>query len=331
MRPKVFLTVDGQPVAGAFYERLISLAIMDRDGKRADSISMDLNDGPPVFLALPRKGAVARAQIGYEESGVRDMGAFTIDQVSGGCLPYGLTITGRSADLRSAKMKERKERHWDGKTLGDVVTQIAGENGLAPVVSGEIASRVYEWIGQQDESDMHFLERLAERHNAIFTVKARRLVFAEKGSGASASGTAIAPVVITPPRVIRDSLRFQFADRTKYKKVIAYYQDRDEAKRKEFGVDADPDGEATYRIPEPFASPDEADKAATAKAKELMRGGLTVSVTVPGDTSIRAGDPLRFEAVRPGIDGEPLVIDTATHRVTKGGGYVTEISGKSKK
>ena len=330
MQPRAIVTVDGQPVAGAFYERLISLAVADRDGARADTVSMELADGPPAFLALPRRGALVRVQLGYVGADFRDMGGFTVDQVSGGCLPYSMTITGRSADLRAGKMKERKERHWDHKTLGDIIEEIAGENGLTPVVSGKIGAHVYDWLGQQDESDMHFLQRLAERHNALFTVKEGRLVFAEKGAGAAASGQALAPVIVTPERVITGTCRYQFADRAKYRKVVAYYQDRDEAKRKEIGVDADPDGEATYRIPEPFASPAEADKAAQAKARELMRGGLTASVSVPGDTLIRAGAPLKFDRVRAGLDDEDLIIDTATHRLDKSKGYVTEISGKSK-
>ncbi|AXS39282.1 contractile injection system protein, VgrG/Pvc8 family [Breoghania sp. L-A4] len=331
MHPKVIVTVDGKPVAGAFYERLVSLVITDRDGKRSDSVAIELADGPPDYLALPRRGAVIRVQLGYVETRVRDMGAFVVDEVSGNCLPYALRITGRAADLRDGKLKERKERHWDRKSLSDIVKQLADENGLTPVITGSIGSHVYDWLGQQDESDMHFLERLAGRHNALFTVKDGRLVFSAKGTGTSASGAALAIVTIAPQRMITGSCRFQFADRGKFKKVVAYYQDRDKAKRTEVGVDADPKGEATFRIPEPFASIAEADKAAEAKARELMRGGLSASVTVPGDTSIRAGAPLVFEGVRPGLDGEKLVIETATHRFSKPQGYLTEIAAKSRK
>lgn len=85
---------------------------------------------------------------------------------------------------------------------------------------------------------------------------------------------------------------------------------------------------SVYRIPETFSDAAEADKAAQAKANQLKRGEGSVSVTVEGDTSIVAGAPLLFQGVRPGLDGVPFIIDTATHSYSKGEGYRTQISGK---
>jgi hypothetical protein len=49
---------------------------------------------------------------------------------------------------------------------------------------------------------------------------------------------------------------------------------------------------------------------------------------VTGDTAIVAGAPLLFEGVRPGLDGVPYIIDTATHTYNKKDGYRTVISAK---
>ncbi len=124
------------------------------------------------------------------------------------------------------------------------------------------------------------------------------------------------------------SLKFDIGDRTKYSKVVAYYQDSDKAQRVEIEADADADGDSVYRIPEPFSSPDEADKAAQAKAKNLKRGEGSTSVTVIGDTSICAGAPLLYAGIRPGLDGVPYIIDTATHKYVAKGTFTTGISGK---
>ncbi|OJU92288.1 MAG: hypothetical protein BGO06_15540 [Shinella sp. 65-6] len=64
MRPRIEITIDGQPVAGAFYERLISVSVTDKEGVKADTFDMELNDGPPQFLAIPRKGAIVDIRIG---------------------------------------------------------------------------------------------------------------------------------------------------------------------------------------------------------------------------------------------------------------------------
>ncbi len=326
MRPQIEVTIDGNPVAGAFYERLVSITVTDKDEADADTVDIELHDGPPNFLAIPRKGAIIDVRLGY--GALRSLGKFTVDKVSVKCLPYSMSISGKSADLRKTKLKERQERHWDNKKLKDIVGEIAQENGLTPAIDSEIGEFEYPWLAQQDEQGFQFLYRLAERHNALFNIKNGRLIFGNKGSGNSTSGAFVGSVVVTPEKIVEGSCSFEANDRTKYSKVVAYYQDSDTAKRVEIEADGDEDGDSVFRIPEPFSSVEEADKAAQARAKDLKRGEGAASVTVIGDTAITAGAPLLFENVRPGLDGAPYIIDTATHTFSKGQGYTTQISAK---
>lgn len=326
MRPQIEVTIDGNPVAGAFYERLVSITVTDKEEAGADTVDIELHDGPPNFLAIPRKGAIIDVRLGYGT--LRSLGKFTVDKVSVKCLPYSMSISGKSADLRKGKLKERQERSWDKKKVKDIVGELAQESGLTPAIDSEIGEHEYEWFGQQDESNIHFLRRLAERHNALFNIKDGKLIFAKKGSGNSASGTFVGSVVVSPSVIVEGSCSFEANDRTKYKKVVAYYQDGDKAKRQEIEADGDAEGDSVFRIPEPFSSPAEADKAAQSKSNELKRGEGAASVTVVGDTAIKAGAPLLFAGVRPGLDGAPYIIDTATHTFSKGQGYTTAISAK---
>lgn len=326
MHPQIEVTIDGNPVAGAFYERLVSITVTDKDEADADTVDIELHDGPPSFLAIPRKGAIIDVRLGYGT--LRSLGKFTVDKVSVKCLPYSMSISGKSADLRKTKLKEKKERHWDNKKLKDIVGEIAQENGLTPAIDSEIGDFEYPWLAQQDEQGFQFLYRLAERHNALFNIKNGRLIFAKRGSGNSAAGTFVGSVVVTPPVIVEGTCNFEANDRTKYSKVVAYYQDSDTAKRVEIEAEGDEDGDSVFRIPEPFASLEEADKAAQARAKDLKRGEGAANVTVIGDTAITAGAPLLFQGVRPGLDGAPYIIDTATHTFSKGEGYRTQISAK---
>ncbi|MBN9053773.1 MAG: late control protein D, partial [Rhizobiales bacterium] len=148
------------------------------------------------------------------------------------------------------------------------------------------------------------------------------------GSGNAAGGAFLGSVVAHPAIIIPGTCSFEANDRTRYSKVVAYHQDKGKAERVEVEADADADGDSIYRIPEPFADVAEADKVAQAKARELKRGEGAASVTVVGDTAIVAGAPLLFEKVRPGLDGVPYVIDTATHTYRKSEGYRTQISAK---
>jgi len=326
MKPKVEIVVDGAPVAGAFYERLTSVTVTDKEGFASDTFQMELNDGPPDFLAIPRKGAIVDIRVGY--GAARSLGLFVVDKVKVGCLPYSMSISGKARDMRTGKMKQRQERHWDKKKVKDIVGEIASDSGLSASVDEAIGEHEYEWFAQQDESNIHVLRRLAERHNALFKVRDGRLIFSKRGSGNAASGAFLGSVVVLPSKVVPGSCSFEANDRTKYKKVVAYHQDKGKAERVEIDADADADGDSVYRIPEPFADVAEADKAAQAKARELKRGEGAASVTVVGDTAIVAGAPLLFEDVRPGLDGVPYIIDTATHTYRKSEGYRTQISAK---
>lgn len=325
-KPQIEITIDGKAVAGGFYERLVSMTVTDNDGAEADTFDMELNDGPPQMLAIPRKGAIVDIRVGY--GSMRSLGKFTVDKVSCKCLPYSMSISGKSADLRAGKLKERQERSWEGKKVKEIVEEVAGESGLSASVDSDIGEYVYEWFAQQDESNINFLRRLAERHNALFAIKQGSLLFSAKGSGNAASGAFVGSVVVSPANIIQGTCTFEANDRTKYSKVVAYYQDKDKAQRVEIEADSDEEGDSVYRIPEPFSSVEEADKAAQSKAKDLKRGEGSASVTVVGDTAIVAGAPLLFYGVRPGLDGVPYVINTATHTYSKGDGYRTAISAK---
>lgn len=324
MRPQCKITVDGKLVSGTFTSRLVSCEVTDAEGVSADTVSITLNDDPPA--ALPRRGATIRVWMGYAGRLVF-MGAFVADEIEAEFKPYQLTITGRSADLRKAKAKQNRERHWDDKTLGDIVSQIAAEHGLTPRIDTEMGAHVYDWLGQQNESDIHFLERLAERHGATFGVKDGNLVFAAKGAGRSVSGAALTPIVVTLADLVEGTGRIRLSDRSQYKAVTASYQDREKARRVDVEEDSDAEGEAIYRLGEPFADEKEARRAAKAKARDLKRNGGSFSCQIVGNPQARAGAPLTFSGVRSGADGMPFIIETARHAFSKSG-YTTFLDGK---
>lgn len=328
MHPKIEIDIDGKPVAGSLLEeRLIKLTVTDKEGVSSDAFSAELNDGPPDFLEL-KTGSIVDIRMGYVETGVRSVGKFLLDQINGKFLPYSLTISGKSADLRRGALKENKERHWDKKTLKAIVEEIASNAGLTAVVDGKVGSHVYDWLGQMDESDIHFLERIARRHNALFTIKNGKMMFAERGSAMSAAGRFVGTVIVTPDIIIKGSGSFEANDRTKYQKVVAYYQDKDQAKRVEIEASAGGDSDSVFRLPEPFADVAEADKAARSKAKQLKRGEGATSVNIEGDTAVISGAAMYYEGVRPGLDGVPYIIDTAVQDYSKGPAFITQISAK---
>ena len=323
--PQAEITVNGNPVASIFNERLVSVTIVDKEGVTSDTISCELNDGSP-FAKIPRKGDRIGARLGYRETGLADFGTYTADDPEVRCLPYGMTVNGKGANVRD-HAKQQRSRHWDDKSVKDIVSEIAGENGLQPVVDGDIGAHVYKYFAQEDESDLHVVERLARRHDALFSIKDGRLVFAAKGTGRSTSGAALTPVMATPDNIVFGTCRVVFAHRNQFRKVKARTQDRQKAELTEVEEDSDDEGTADYTLPEPYADEGEAKKAAGAKARQLKRETIRASVTLYGDPSIRAGALLFFNGVRPEIDEIDFIIETATHRISKAG-YTVDIEAK---
>lgn len=74
------------------------------------------------------------------------------------CLAYGVSIPGKSTNLRSGKLK-------------NVIGQVASESELSAAVDPEIGEFEHEWIGQQDESNIRVLRHFEQRYNTMFAVK----------------------------------------------------------------------------------------------------------------------------------------------------------------
>jgi phage protein D len=323
--PRAEIHVNGRPVASIFNDRLISVTFVDKEGVTSDTISCELNDGNP-FAEIPSKGDIIEAWLGYEETGLAYFGKFVCEDPEVHCLPYKLVINGKGTDMRE-KLKQHRARHWDDKSVKDIVSEIAGEHGLQAKVDGSVGTYKYKWFGQEDESDLHVVERLARRHDATFAIKNGMLIFAPRGAGKSASGAALTPVVATPFDIVAGTCRITFAHRNSFAKVKAHVQDRTKAERIDVEEDSDENGEAEFELADPYVDEDEAKKAAKTKARDLKNSTLSTSVDLFGDPTIRAAAPLIYDGVRPQIDGIEFVIETATHKLSKSG-YTTSIEAK---
>ncbi len=323
--PRAEIHVNGRPVASIFNDRLISVTIVDKEGIVSDSISCELNDGNP-FGEIPRKGDIIEAWLGYEETGLVYFGKYVCEDPVVHCLPYKLVVNGKGTDMRE-KLKQHRERHWDDKSVKDIVSEIASDHGLQAKVDGGVGAYTYKWFGQEDESDLHVVERLARRHDATFAIKNGTLIFAPRGSGKSASGAALTPVIATPFNIVAGSCETTFSHRNSFAKVKARVQDRSKAERIEVVEASDIQGQSDYTLPDPYANEGEAKSAARTKARDLKNNTIATSVDLFGDPTIRAAAPLRYEGVRPQIDGIEFVIETATHKLSKSG-YTTSVEAK---
>lgn len=327
MKPVCSVTVDGGSVSADFNRRLSECEVVDNEGVSSDTVRLTLDDWPPA--AIPATGAIIEVSLGYEGRPLTFMGRFTAEEIEVACFPHTISVTGKSASM-GGPTKVNRNRHWDGKTLGEIVALVSADMGYPAWVDPQIGAHAYEWLGQIGEGNIHFLERLAERHGAIFNVKNGQVIFAQRGGGITPGGVGLSLVTVTPDTLQPGSCRVTMSDRPRYKEVRTHYMDRATGMKKTVTEPCKAGGNVLFEHGFPCADEAEARRVASSRAGELDRRCKTFSASVLGDPTIKSGMPLVFEGVRSGVDGEQFVIDTATHRFSKSGGYITDISGQVK-
>lgn len=328
MSVDVSVSVDGVPVSGIFFERLVSLTVTDREGIGADALTLVFSDAAPHFQS-PRRGAVVSVSIVSLDRAASFVGSYVVDRVSFHCAPYTISVGAHSADLRSS-LKAKKSRHWDDIAVSDLVARIAGEHGLTSKVSPDVSSHVYDWIGQQDESDLNFLDRLSKRHGALFTIKGGVMLWLSRGAGLTASGLSVPPAVVPVSSLVEGTCVISETDVDRFKTVKAFYHNRAGAARGEVVVAGDPVGESEHVMRDPYSSEGEARAAASSYVREMLRGMVTASASVVGNPSLMAGQPLAFVGVRPNVDGRLFITELVQHSYSKGAGLVTKFQAKLK-
>ncbi len=305
------IVADETDITGVLRDRVISMSITEAAGMESDTFQMDIDDSDAA-IALPRTGAVLTVAMGYAEGPVMATGSFTVDEISLSGPPSRLSIRGRAADLRR-EFKAQKTRPWHDTTLGEVVNQIAQENGYQARISPALARVPIAHEDQTTESDLNLLTRLARRHDATCKPSGGFLVFVLRGTGKSAGGSALPRLSLSPEAVRQWSVNL--TDRSRYHAVKARYHDPQAGRQKTVIAGS---GDPAFTLRHTYASQGDAARAARAKLSELRRGSSTVSLTLPGRPELSAEGQIDLVGFRTGIDG-PWSITRVEHRLESGG------------
>lgn len=187
LTPVAKLSINGKPFNTDALSRIISISLTDKSGFEADELTVSLSDHDGK-LALPPKSAEITIALGYIETGIVDKGSYKITEVSWSGAPDTLHITAQSADT-SDRFSEAKEKSWHKTSLKEIIESIAAANGYTPIIGKAYQDEKIDHIDQSNESDAAFLSRLAERYDAIATVKHGRLLFVSSGEATTAGGS----------------------------------------------------------------------------------------------------------------------------------------------
>lgn len=312
--PAFRILADGADVTQAIADRLLSVRVTDQAGQQSDSLEIALDDRG-ALLPVPRSGAWLKVWLGYSDNGRLPvyMGSFAVDEVELSNAARSMVIKATAAQTAPELVKEQRTQSWHGKTLGQVVEEVAKRNGLTPVIKGNLASIQIKHEDQTNESDQSFLTRLAEKYKATIKPADGKLVVAPRTEGAGQFTIAATEV---------SSWRCTLKNRGAYGQVKVKWLDRttNKEKTKTFGEKGPL---PIYEEKQLFRDEQEATKAAESRRQSLKAGEVRISLTMPGRPDLNADGQITLTGFREYVDGT-WIIKQVTHELG-GGGYTTNL------
>lgn len=320
------VTLDGRDITAGIDPQNLSVSIGEKRGGEADQLDIVIQDREGK-VAIPPAGRTLRISMGWLQGGdlpigLIDKGSFKVDEARFSGPPDILTIRARSADFTDA-FRVRRSRSFVGKTVGEVIRAIAGDNGLKASVDSGLSGKTIPALGHGAKSDAALLAALGRRFDAAATVKAGTLIFAPIGKGKTASGKALPTETITRQQTV--SIDYARVERDAYDGTEAVWHDKATGTHKTVQAGHKGTGKAK-RIRKVHHSEADAKQAAEAEATRADRRKAEATLTLAyGRPDITPERPIALAGFKPEIDARKWVVAEATHRMDGQGGLMTDL------
>lgn len=305
MTPIFQVIADNKDITALLSDRLISIRTTDKPGIETDECEIHIDDRDDK-VAFPKKGAMLEISLGYEGENLQFIGRYEVDEITVSGPPQAIVIKGKPADLATS-LKKQKRWSWENVTLTVIVSDIARRNKLQPMCRLDTPIPRADQI---NESDMHFITRLAKQHGATAAVKDGKLIVARRGEGKSGSGKPLPDVKLHRDDLASYSLTFP--DRALFKEVQANWLNGKTGKQEVLLVPNQniPAGVAAPKYTERHVYPNKeaATAAATAKADFLNRQTMTGHAELmKGRADVGAEKWVELNGIKDGVDGTYLI------------------------
>jgi phage protein D len=239
-------------------ENLISLTVIDYDGTKSDELEIVISN------TIKRPADEDKIKLWIE--GVF-YGLFLVDTTETNDLNQ-LIITATSANF-SQSLKTKQNRNFKKTTLHDIIKKIAKVHELKTKL--DFPNISYENLVQEKESDLHFLNRLAEKYGAIFSIKNDTIVFVKRGTDL--------PIFIVDLNKCKP-WNIKHISKEKYNSCTATWRETKNNKNKSVTIGSE---KPILKITGNYLSDDEAKLVASAKLEEAKRGTLEGSFSKKGE------------------------------------------------
>jgi len=300
LRPTFEILSNDKDITAQISQHLISLSITDELEDRSDSFTMRLSD-----IEIP-EDVELKIFLGWDDVNSY-IGSFIVSDVEISLKEPVLTISGKAANLHG-KIKQVKRRSFENTSLEGIVSKVAEENNLGIKYTFDSIPIIY--IGQKEESDLSFLNRLARQYGAIFSIKNNTVIFIDE---------ADTIIDIEEKEITSGSIKLTGKE---YKSVSAVYRDR--KKNAEFKVSAG-SGEPCFKLSGTYPNKWFALGNAKRKLLKLRQTHKSGSISLPGRTDIYAGSKVRLSGFRKEALNVEYLVKKTTYSFTSKG-FITTIN-----
>lgn len=318
---------NGDDITNHFNDRTTEIVVDLTIGQgQADRFSIILDDRD-FAIASPALGEPLEIYLGYQEVGLAFMGGFYINEIDYLGPPKQIMITGNSAGF-STNLKTQLIKSYNGKTLSEIVGELAGKAGLPFEIDPSLANKKLPFKNQQGVSGWHLLHEFEQLFGVNVRNENGKITVKPRDKSADASGNLMPWLILRPEDF--GTWRVTHSIRSGYSKVRVPYWDKQnhETKWVEQATGNHEDGDNPYRVNRKFNSQAEAQAYAAAKVAVLNRSMGDAQVTLAkGDPWIKPEMTMLIEQMRDGVNGI-YTIDNIQHKYTKAEGITTDISAR---
>jgi Bacteriophage probable baseplate hub protein len=322
--PGWLLTYRGVDITSDISSMVLDITYTDRLGAASGDLEIILEDSKKLWQGpwYPQEGDIVNLTLGYRGEAQLPCGSFQVDELELAGPPDTFHIRCLATYITPA-MRTKRSVGYEGRTLTEIASTIAGKYSLKVVSQPDELDPVFERVTQNQETDLSFLRRIATDHDYDFTIRGTSLIFfARNALEASQPVATIAR---------GDVMRFTFKDRSYriYETAqIAYQQPFAKA------LISQTAGSSVF-VPTTDSAKSvircENGQQAQLKANSLLHANnmvkRTAGLTCSGSPMFAAGNVVTMKGF--GVSDGNYLIEQARHRLARATGYTTEIEARS--
>lgn len=272
--PTFKVLANDKDITQELQKELISITFKDEANEQADELTIEVSGE----FARPNYEDELQLFLGYGKE-LTFCGLFIV-QTSTRSDNNVLSISATGVNF-SSSLKEKRDITYEKISIKDICNQIASRSELK--IKSDFEDIYIVSLAQSNESDLHFLNRIAKEYNSIFNIKNGTLIFTKKIKDDKKNEEL---PTYTVSETNTTTLSIKHSNKTLYKSCKSIWHDTKENKTKEIIVGV---GEPVLINKGNFKNAAEAKLKAQAKLERAVQGLVTGSLSTAGEIIFAGG------------------------------------------